>query len=76
MSSGSGTDVSVGGYAVVPELAVSNLLLGTTVVVDAVTPVAEARTPWREAAARAGAAGERRDGAARSGGAPSPRRGA
>ena len=49
-------DVGVGGYAVVHELAVSNLLLGATVVVDAVNPVAEARASWREAATRAGAA--------------------
>lgn len=45
----------VAGYAVVHELAVSNLLLGATVVVDAVNPVAEARASWHEAAARAGA---------------------
>jgi predicted kinase len=50
-----GGDVGVGGYAVVHELAVSNLLLGNTVVVDAVNPVPEARASWREAAARAGA---------------------
>ena len=50
-----GAEVGVGGYAVVHELAVSNLLLGTTVVVDAVNPVAEARASWREAAERAGA---------------------
>ena len=47
--------MGVGGYAVVHELAVSNLLLGITVVVDAVNPVAEARASWREAADRAGA---------------------
>ena len=51
----SGAAVGVGGYAVVQELAVSNLLLGNTVVVDAVNPVPEARTSWREAAGRAGA---------------------
>lgn len=50
-----GVEVGIGGYAVVHELAVSNLLLGTTVVVDAVNPVPEARTSWREAANRAGA---------------------
>lgn len=50
-----GVDVGVGGYAVVHELAVSNLLLGSTVVVDAVNPVAEARASWADAAARAGA---------------------
>lgn len=51
----SGAAVGVGGYAVVHELAVSNLLLGNIVVVDAVNPVPEARTSWREAAGRAGA---------------------
>ena len=50
-----GVEVGVEGYAVVHELAVSNLLLGTSVVVDAVNPVAEARASWAEAAARAGA---------------------
>lgn len=50
-----GAGVGVGGYAVVHELAVSNLLLGSTVVVDAVNPVPEARTSWRDAAGRAGA---------------------
>jgi predicted kinase len=50
-----GAEVGVGGYAVVHELAVSNLQLGSTVVVDAVNPVPEARTAWREAAGRAGA---------------------
>lgn len=50
-----GADVGVGGYAVVHELAVSNLLLGATVVVDAVNPASEARTSWADAAARAGA---------------------
>jgi predicted kinase len=50
-----GAEVGVGGYAVVHELAVSNLLLGTTVVVDAVNPVPEARASWRDAAARAAA---------------------
>ena len=49
-----GAAVGVGGYAVVHELAVSNLLLGSTVVVDAVNPVPEARASWREAARRAG----------------------
>ena len=51
----SGADVGVEGYAVVHELAVSNLLLGNIVVVDAVNPVPEARASWREAAERAGA---------------------
>ena len=49
----SGAPVGVGGYAVVHELAVSNLLLGNTVVVDAVNPVPEARTSWLAAAGRA-----------------------
>ena len=39
----SGMQVGVEGYAVVHELAVSNLLLGTDVVVDAVNAAAEAR---------------------------------
>lgn len=50
-----GQEPGVGGYAVVHELAVSNLLLGSTVVVDAVNPVAEARASWRDAADRSGA---------------------
>ena len=45
--------VGVGGYAVIQELAVSNLLLGNTVVVDAVNPVPESRRSWQEAAGRA-----------------------
>ena len=49
-----GAAVGVGGYAVIHELAVSNLLLGNTVVVDAVNPVPEARMSWRDAAQRAG----------------------
>ena len=47
-----GLPVGVEGYAVIHELAVSNLLLGIDVVVDAVNPVPEARAGWREAAAR------------------------
>lgn len=43
------------GYAVIDELAVSNLLLGIDVVVDAVNPVPEARARWREAADRGAA---------------------
>lgn len=39
------------GYAVAHEVVVSCLAVGTTVVVDAVSPVAEARAGWREAAA-------------------------
>lgn len=44
--------VGAEGYAVIHELAISNLLLGIDVVVDAVNPVPEARAGWREAAAR------------------------
>lgn len=51
----SGLPVGAEGYAVVHELAVSNLLLGVDVVVDAVNPVPEARAGWRDAAARGGA---------------------
>jgi predicted kinase len=47
--------VSVEGYAVVHEPAVSNLLLGIDVVVDAVNPVPEARAGWHDAAERGGA---------------------
>lgn len=50
-----GVRVTVEGYAVVHELAVSNLVLGTDVVVDAVNAVAEARAGWRVAASRGGA---------------------
>jgi predicted kinase len=58
-----GAPVGVGGYAVIHELAVSNLQIGNTVVVDAVNPVPEARMSWLEAAsAGTGAAGELRDG--------------
>jgi predicted kinase len=48
-----GAAVGVAGYAVIHELAVSNLLLGNTVVVDAVNSVPEARMSWREVAGRA-----------------------
>ena len=51
----SGRPVGAEGYAVVHELAVSNLLLGHDVVVDAVNPVPAARAGWREAASRGGA---------------------
>lgn len=51
----SGAAVGAAGYAVIHELAVSNLLIGNTVVVDAVNAVPEARLSWRDAAARAGA---------------------
>jgi predicted kinase len=44
--------VGAEGYAVIHELAVSNLLLGIDVIVDAVNPVPEARMGWREAAHR------------------------
>jgi predicted kinase len=44
--------VGIEGYAVIHELAVSNLLLGLDVVVDAVNPVPEARAGWRETAHR------------------------
>lgn len=50
-----GGTVGAAGYAVVSELAVSNLELGAVVVVDAVSPVPEARSGWREASQRAGA---------------------
>jgi predicted kinase len=50
-----GLQVSVEGYAVVHELAVSNLLLGIDVVIDAVNPVPEAREGWHDAAERGGA---------------------
>lgn len=50
-----GRDVREDGYAVVFELAVSNLLAGMNVVVDAVNPSAEARRAWPEAATRGGA---------------------
>lgn len=48
-------DVTVEGYVVVHELAVSNLMLGSDVVVDAVNPVPEARTGWAPSADRADA---------------------
>lgn len=51
-----GGTVGAAGYAVVSELAVSNLELGAVVVVDGVSPVPEARSGWWEAAQRAGAA--------------------
>jgi predicted kinase len=49
---GFGLQVRTEGYAVVHELAVSNLLVGIDVVVDAVNPVPEARAGWRETAHR------------------------
>ena len=48
-----GMTVTTEGYAVLHELAVSNLQLGHTVVVDAVNPVPQARAAWTETAARA-----------------------
>lgn len=50
-----GNDVGTEGYFVVHELAASNLLVGTPVVVDAVNPVPEARQGWQETAARSDA---------------------
>lgn len=50
-----GSPVGARGYAVVHELAVSNLLLGTSVVVDAVNSLPEARVGWHEAAGRGNA---------------------
>lgn len=47
-----GMAVGIEGYAVIHELAVSNLILGLDVVVDAVNAVPEARAGWREAAHR------------------------
>ena len=47
-----GRPVGVEAYAVIHELALSNLLLGLDVVVDAVNPVPEARVGWRETALR------------------------
>lgn len=41
------------GYAVIHELAVPNLQLGHTVVVDAVNPVPQASAGWFDTAARA-----------------------
>jgi predicted kinase len=50
-----GVGVGASGYAVVHELAISNLTLGHDVVVDAVNPVPVARAGWRDAAGRGGA---------------------
>lgn len=47
-------DVGRSGYMVANELALGNLLLGRTVIVDCVNPVIESRTAWREVAAKAG----------------------
>lgn len=48
-------DVGKSGYAVANELALSNLGLGSTVIVDCVNPVSESREAWDETARRAGA---------------------
>ena len=47
-------DVGRSGYFVANELALSNLGLGLTVIVDCVNPVVESREAWREVASRAG----------------------
>ncbi|UVH52385.1 AAA family ATPase [Pseudomonas sp. CBSPBW29] len=46
--------VGSSGYQVANALALSNLLLGHTVVADCVNPVAESRQAWRDTALRAG----------------------
>lgn len=48
-------DVGQSGYMVANELALSNLRLGSTVIVDCVNPVTESRKAWSEIATRAGA---------------------
>lgn len=48
-------DVGRTGYTLANELALSNLHLGNTVIVDGVNPVAESRDAWREIASRADA---------------------
>lgn len=47
-------DVGRSGYFVANELALSNLGLGQTVIVDCVNPVAESRQAWHEVARKAG----------------------
>lgn len=47
-------DVGLSGYMVANELALSNLDLGRTVIVDCVNPVIESRLAWSEIASRAG----------------------
>ncbi|WLI44423.1 AAA family ATPase [Pseudomonas beijingensis] len=47
-------DVGRSGYMVANELALSNLRLGRTVIVDCVNPVLESRIAWSEVASRAG----------------------
>lgn len=50
------TDVGVSGYAVANDLALGNLRLGHSVVVDCVNPVRESREAWSAIAAQAGVA--------------------
>ena len=47
-------DVGCSGYKVANELALSNLRLGLTVIVDCVNPVIESRMAWSETASKAG----------------------
>ncbi|WP_339479959.1 MULTISPECIES: AAA family ATPase [unclassified Pseudomonas] len=47
-------DVGRSGYRVANELALSNLRLGRTVIVDCVNPVLESRIAWSEVASQAG----------------------
>ncbi|CAN7419293.1 AAA family ATPase [Pseudomonas brassicacearum] len=47
-------DVGRSGYMVANELALSNLRLGRTVIVDCVNPVLESRIAWSEIASQAG----------------------
>lgn len=47
-------DVGRSGYQVANALALSNLHLGNTVIVDGVNPVMESRKAWREIASRTG----------------------
>ncbi len=46
-------DVGSSGYMVANELALSNLSLGRTVIVDCVNPVTESRMSWSEVASKA-----------------------
>lgn len=48
-------DVGADGYIVIQDLAASNLVMGSHVIVDAVNPVPEARAGWRSTAHAAGA---------------------
>lgn len=48
-------DVGRCGYGVANELALSNLCLGSTVIVDCVNPVNESRKAWSEISSRSGA---------------------